>query len=97
MNLYDQPDTRTDDELLLAYRDPEHDDDGQALNAIYNRHRDYVLRTLAAEGLTVSGMDDRVGEVFLRALNREVVDRPLSEILADEARAVAHGSDREPV
>jgi hypothetical protein len=88
--LSEAPDTRTDDELLLAYRDPDHDDDGRALFSILRRHLDAVVRELACEGVFVSESDDRVGAVFLQALNREVVDRPLPEMLAEEARAVAH-------
>jgi hypothetical protein len=89
-DLDEERDARTDDELLRAYRDPEYDDDGRALLTILRRHLDFVVRGLAAEGLSVSASDDRVGAVFLRALNREVVDRPLAAMLAEESRAVAH-------
>jgi hypothetical protein len=92
-----QPDTRPDAELLRAYRDPDNDDDGRALNTIYFRHRDEVVRALADEGLSVDVSDERVGEVFLRALNGETVDSPLAELLRDAAHAVAHDLVEKPI
>lgn len=90
-------DPRPDDELLRAYRDPEHDDDGRALTAIYHRHREEVLDMLEAEGLTRREAEKRVGAVFLRALNREECNLRLRDLLVNEARMVAHDADWMPV
>ena len=83
-------DPRSDDELLRAYRDTELDDDGRALVAIYNRHRDDVLRILESEGLSRPEAEERRGAVFIRALNREASEEPLAALLVTEARMVAH-------
>lgn len=89
-------DPRPDDELLRAYRDPEQDDDGRALTAIYHRHRGEVLQILEAQGLSRDQAEERGGAVFLRALNREDCDLPLRELLASEAQMVAHDPDWRP-
>lgn len=91
-----EADPRPDDELLRAYRDPELDDDGRALLAIYQRHREEVLQTLEDEGLPGRVAGERVGAVFLRALNREDSDHPLRDLLLGEARVVAHDPDWMP-
>ena len=90
-------DPRPDDELLLAYRDPEDDDDGRALTTIYHRHREEVLQMLVAEGLSRREAEERRGAVFLRALNREECNLPLRDLLVSEARLVAHDPDWMPV
>lgn len=90
------PDPRSDDELLRAYRDPEMDDDGGASASIFHRHRDAVLQLLLDEGLASEEAEERIGMVFLRALNREHADEPLRVLLRMEAGEVAHDPDWRP-
>lgn len=92
-----EPDTRPDAELLRVYRDPDNDDDGRALNTIYFRHRDAVVRALADEGLSVDVSDERVSAVLLCALNSEPEDRSWPDILRDAAHAVAQDLAGKPV
>jgi hypothetical protein len=89
-------DSRSDDELLRAYRDPEMDDDGCALTSIFHRHRDAVLQLLLDEGLANGEAEERIGMVFLRALNREHADEPLHDLLRMEAAEVVRDPDWRP-
>lgn len=90
------PDPRSDDELLRAYRDPEMDNDGCALTSIFRRHKDAVLELLRDEGLATEAAEERIGMVFLRALNREHADEPLDDLLRMEAAQVARDPDWRP-
>jgi hypothetical protein len=85
-------DIRTDGELLRAYAEPEND--GLAFNAIYFRYRDQVRAALEGEGLTGQDAEQRIGVVFLRALEG-AAPTALGETLVRVAREVAHDPDCE--
>lgn len=88
----------SDAELLRAYLDPATDDDGEAFNTIYCRYRDEVRRTLELEGLPPREAENRVGSVFIKALDVEPSDSlpSLPDLLRTVAREVAHDSDWTP-
>jgi hypothetical protein len=90
-----QADTRADAELLRAYLVP--DNDGLAFNSIYCRYRDEVRACLEDEGLKSGEAEQRIGAVFIRALDRTPESGPdsLREMLLGIAREVAHDPDWE--
>jgi hypothetical protein len=87
----EQADARSDAELLRAYLDPAAGDDGVAFNTIYCRYRDEVRQCLERDGLSAEEAENRVGSVFIRALDREPDDVPASlrELLLGVAHQVA--------
>lgn len=62
-------DEQSDAELLRRYQDESADDDGEPFMVIYMRYRDTVRAELEAAGLTPADAENRVGAVFIRALN----------------------------
>lgn len=62
-------DEQSDEELLRRYQDESADDDGEPFMAIYMRYRDTVRVELEAAGLSPADAENRVGAVFIRALN----------------------------
>ena len=91
--------SRTDDELLRTYLDPDVDDDGEAFNAIWCGYRDEVRRLLEEVGLSAKEAENRVGAVFIIALDRDASDPPhtLREILHRIAHEVARDPQWRPI
>lgn len=91
-------DEQSDAELLRQYRDEATDNDGEPFMAIYMRYRDTVRAELEAAGLLPADAENRVGAVFIRALNdppqREGV--PLRERLLALAREIGAADDWAP-
>jgi hypothetical protein len=61
-------DEQSDEELLRRYQDDATDNDGEPFMAIYMRYRDTVRAVEAAE-LSPADAENRVGAVFIQALN----------------------------
>ncbi len=62
-------DEHSDAELLRRYHDESADNDGEPFMAIYMRYRDIVRAALEATGLSPADAENRVGSVFIQALN----------------------------
>jgi hypothetical protein len=92
-------DEQSDAELLRRYQDESADDDGEPFMAIYMRYRDTVRTELEAGGLSPADAENRVGAVFIRALNdspqRDEV--PLRERLFALAREIGGADDWHPL
>jgi hypothetical protein len=87
-------DDQSDAELLRRYHDESADDDGEPFMAIYMRYREAVRAALEAAGLSAADAENRVGAVFIRALNERERDGRvfLRERLLALAREI--GSDQ---
>jgi hypothetical protein len=62
-------DEQSDEELLRRNQDDATDNDGEPFMAIYMRYRDTVRAALEAAGLSPADAENRVGAVFIQALN----------------------------
>lgn len=91
-------DEQSDAELLRRYQDESVDDDGEPFMAIYMRYRDTVRAELEAARLSPADAENRVGAVFIRALNdppqRDGVS--LRESLLALAREIGAADDWAP-
>lgn len=87
-----------DDELLRRYLADEPDDDGETFMAIYTRHRLAVRAELEAAGLPPQEAENRVGAVFMRALDQhpDSAELSLRDRLLVLAREVAQEHDWTP-
>jgi hypothetical protein len=90
--------TLSDDELLRRYLGDEADDDGETFIAIYTRHRVAVRAELEAAGLPPQEAENRVGTVFIRALDQhpDSAELSLRDRLLVLAREVARDPERPP-
>ena len=84
----------SDDELLRRYLGDEPDDDGETFMAIYTRHRLAVRAELEAAGLLPQEAENRVGTVFIRALDERSDSAELS--LRDRLLALAREVAQDP-
>lgn len=91
-------DDLSDDELLRRYLADDENDDGETFIAIYTRYRVPVREELEAAGLPPQDAENRVGTVFIRALDQRP-DLPvgsLRERLLALAREVAQDPNWTP-
>ncbi|HEX6749059.1 MAG TPA: hypothetical protein VF092_17300 [Longimicrobium sp.] len=89
----------SDDELLRRCIGEPADDDGETFLAIYTRWREPVRRELEDAGLDPHEAENRLGTVFIRALDpdeRIPATVPLHERLKRFAREVASDPDWTP-
>jgi hypothetical protein len=89
----------SDDELLRRCVGDPVDDDGEAFLAIYTRWRDPVRNELESVGLSPREAEDRLGTVFIRALDPDQqipATMPLQERLMRFAREVAADAEWAP-
>jgi hypothetical protein len=95
MSTLDEP---SDEELLRRYHDESADDDGEPFMAIYMRYREAVRAALEAAGLSPADAENRVGSVFIRALNeRERDGVSLRERLLALAREIGADQHWQPL
>jgi hypothetical protein len=89
----------SDAELLRAYLDPATDDDGEAFNTIYCRYRNEVRRAMEREGLSAVEAENRLGSVFIKALDVDPSGPlpSLPELLGRVARQVARDPKWKPL
>jgi hypothetical protein len=89
-----------DNELLRRYRTPGTETvAAEAFIEIYRRYRARARNALEAEGLDRREAEQRLGAVFIRALDRRAdipAGMPLAELLMKAAREVATDPDWMP-
>ena len=89
----------SDDELLRRCVGSPVDDDGEAFLAVYTRWRDRVRNELESAGLSPREAENRLGTVFIRALDPDQqipATTPLQERLMRFAREVAADTEWAP-
>jgi len=82
----------SDEELLRRYRETDNDDGGEAFITIYTRYRDLVRAELEGAGLEPRVAEERMGSVFIRAVDADDVsdgNQSFRERLLGIARTVA--------
>ena len=85
---------RSDAELLAAWLDDDHEDNGETYLAIYTRFRDAVREAMVRCGLPPREAEQRVGSVFHRTRDTLFpTDTPLPDRLLAVARGVADDPD----
>lgn len=94
----DGPDALTDEALWRAYVGDDPRASGEAFICIYTRYRDTMRSVMEAAGLSGGEAENRVGSVFIRALDAsDARPIPLRARLEEAARAVAADPDWRPV
>jgi hypothetical protein len=92
------PDALTDEELWCAFMGDDPRMAGEAFIVIYTRYRDTMRSTMEAAGLSSREAENRVGSVFMRALDaNDGNPLPLRVRLKEAAQAVAADPDRSSV
>lgn len=92
------PDALTDDALWSACVGDDPRASGEAFIGIYTRYRDTMRSAMEEAGLSGSEAENRVGSVFIRALDAgDARPIPLRTRLEEAARAVAADPDWKPV
>jgi hypothetical protein len=89
----------SDDELLRRCVGDPADDDGEAFLAVYTRWRDPVRNELESAGLSAREAENRLGTVFIRALDPDQkipATMALQERLMRFAREVAADTEWAP-
>ncbi len=91
------PDALTDEALWCAYLGNDPQASGEAFIGIYTRYRDTMRTMMEAAGLSESEAENRVGSVFIRALDvNDARPIPLRTRLEEAAGAVAADPDWKP-
>lgn len=92
-------DDLSDGELLRRCVGDPADDNGEAFLAVYTRWRDPVRNELESAGLSPREAENRLGTVFIRALDPDQqvpATMPLQERLMRSAREVAADTEWTP-